>query len=74
MERAEEGEKLTEKEILQHMRRIDKGRAATRSIISDAEWGQGISYHLTVNTSGWEIKALTPAVAEFALRWFGREQ
>lgn len=37
MERAEKDEKLSEKEILQHMRRIDKGRAATRSILSDSE-------------------------------------
>ena len=25
---------------------------------------------LTVNATNWDIKALTPAVADFALRWF----
>ena len=70
MERAEKGEKLTEKEILQHMRRIDKGRAAARSIISDVEWGKGTSYHLTVNTTDWNIKQLAAAVAQMARSWF----
>ena len=49
MERADEKEKLSEKEILQHMKRIDKNRASTRAIISDSEWGKGESYHLTVS-------------------------
>jgi len=70
MERAEKGEQLSEKEILQHMRRIDKGRAATRSILSDSEWGKAGTYHLTVNTTGWNLKALAPAVAQFANKWF----
>lgn len=70
MERAEKGEQLSEKEILQHMRRIDKGRAATRSILSDSEWGKAGTYHLTVNTTGWSLKALAPAVAQFATKWF----
>lgn len=70
MERAEKGEQLSEKEILQHMRRIDKGRAATRSILSDSEWGKAGTYHLMVNTTGWNLKALAPAVAQFATKWF----
>ena len=70
MERAKQEEKLTEKEILQHMRRIDKNRAATRAILSDSEWGKGGTYHLTVNTTGWKLKTLAPAVAQFALKWF----
>jgi len=70
MERAKPEEKLTEKEILQHMRRIDKNRASTRAILSDSEWGKGGTYHLTVNTTGWKLKELAPAVAQFALKWF----
>lgn len=70
MERAEKGEQLTEKEVLQHMRRIDRNRASTRAILSDSEWGKGGTYHLTVNTTGWSLKVLAPAVAQFALCWF----
>lgn len=70
LERAKEGEQLTEKEVLQHMRRIDKGRASTRAILSDSEWGKAGTYHLMVNTTGWSLKALAPAVAQLALKWF----
>ena len=45
-----------------------------RIIIGGAPWGQRDAYHLTVNTTNWEIKELVPAVADFANRWFGREK
>ncbi len=72
MERAPEGEKLTEKELLKRMKQIDKQRAQTRAILSGSEWGQRDVYHLTVNTTGWNIKELAQAVADYADRWFGR--
>ena len=71
-ERASEGENLTDKELLRQMKAIDKLRAQTREILSGSEWGDPASYHLTVNTSGWEIKALVPAVADFATAWFSK--
>lgn len=37
------------------------------------EWGRRDAYHLTVNTTNWEIKELAPAVAGFAAHWFGRK-
>lgn len=64
MERAES--RISEKEILKHMKNIDKNRAKTREILSDGKWGERENYHLIVNTSGWNIKELTPAVADFA--------
>ncbi len=71
MERAPEGENLNEKELLRKMKQIDKMRAQTRAILSGCEWGQPCEYHLTINTSDWEIKDLAPAVFDFAMRWFG---
>lgn len=73
-ERAPEGENLSEKELVRKIKQIDKIRSQTRAIIGGAPWGQRDAYHLTVNTSDWEIKELVPAVAEFANRWFGREK
>ena len=73
MERKTAGEILTEKELLHKMRQIDKMRSQTRAILSGSEWGQRDAYHLTVNTTDWNIKELTPAVAEFVNCWFGRE-
>ena len=72
LERTEEGESLTRREILRTMRRIDRNRAGTRDLLTGSRWGVRGSYHLTVNTGDWEIKELVPAVAEFALRFFGR--
>ena len=73
-ERAPEGENLTEKELVRKMKQIDKNRAQTRTIIGGPAWGQRDAYHLTINTSDWEIKELVPAVADFAKSWFGREK
>lgn len=72
MDRAAAGENLTRKAIEQNIRRIDKARARSREMISDAKWGQGSSYNMTVNTTGWEIKELTGAVADFVRRWYER--
>lgn len=74
MERAEEGEDLTRRTLEQNIRRVDKARARSREMISDARWGQGSSYCMTVNTTGWDLKELTEAVADFVGRWYGRGQ
>ncbi len=72
MERAAEDEKFTEKEMMQKIRAVDKNRARTRELIGEGRWGGGESYHLTVNTTGWEIKQLSVAVADFIRQWEGR--
>ena len=71
-ERAEAGENLTRRQIEQNIRRIDKNRAFSREIISEKGWGVAGSYHLVVNTTDWEIKELTPVVAEFVTCYFAR--
>ena len=74
MERAPEGEKLTEKELIRKMKQIDKIRSQTRELMGGSDWGRRDSYHLTINTTDWKIKDLVPAVADFADRWFGRKE
>ena len=71
-ERAEAGERLSQRELERNIRRIDRDRAKTREILTGSRWGERGAYHLTVNTTDWEIKELTPAVEQFATRWFGR--
>lgn len=73
LERASEGEILTEKELLRKMKRIDEVRSQTREIMSGTAFGQRDAYHITVNTTEWEIKELVPTVADFATCWFGRK-
>ncbi|MBQ6273291.1 MAG: cytidylate kinase-like family protein [Oscillospiraceae bacterium] len=60
-------ERLGEKEILRNIRRIDKNRARTREVLTGKTHGDASAFDLTVNTSGWEIKKLAAAVADFAL-------
>ena len=72
LERAPEGEQLTEKQLRRKLKKIDKARAQTRALLSSSPGGQRKEYHLTVNTTGWEIKKMVPAVADFAMAWFGR--
>lgn len=72
-QRAAEGEQLTERELLRQMKRIDKERAAYRELFSESEWGRKEAYHLCINTSGREIKALIPALASYARAWFGED-
>lgn len=74
MERAAEGEDLSRRAMESNIRRIDRLRAQTRELLTGSRWGQSGSYHLTVNTGGWSIRELTPALAAFALRWFERER
>ncbi|MCM1270622.1 MAG: cytidylate kinase-like family protein [Ruminococcus flavefaciens] len=71
--RAKENEYLTDKEILRNMKQIDKDRAAYHNMCTDEEWGNKNSYHLCINTSGMEIKALIPSVSEYVRIWFDKE-
>ena len=71
-ERKEPAERLSEKEILRNIRRIDRNRRQIREILTEKRAGDGSSFDLTVNASGWEIRDLAQAVADFSGRWFGR--
>lgn len=71
--RAPQGENLTEKELLRKMKQIDRVRSQTRELMTGSPWGLRDNYHLTVNTTGWNITELAPAVADFAALWFGRD-
>ena len=72
IERAEDGENLTEEDVIRNMRQIDKNRARTREILSGSKWGERTAYDLIINTTGWNIKQLAPAMAAFARNWFER--
>ena len=63
-------ERLTEKQILRNIRRIDKNRAAAREILTGKSRSDSSAFELTVNTTGWEIKKLTGALGDFAMSWF----
>ena len=68
--RAPKGENLSKKQIARKINEINKGRAKTREIIANTKWGDPKTYHLTVNTSGFELEELVPAIVEFANSFF----
>lgn len=72
MERAPKGEDLSASELRRRIRKIDKERSAYRALFTEAKWGEKESFHLCINTSGKEIKALVPAVAEYIRLWYGQ--
>lgn len=69
-ERSSEDECLNVKELKRKIHQIDKSRAQTRGLITDSSWGDKSAYHITVNTTDWDLKQLAQAVAEFAKHWF----
>lgn len=71
-ERATINEHFSEKEMLRRMKQIDKERAAYRNLFIEDDWGNKEPYHLCINTSRMNIKALIPAIAEYAKIWFAQ--
>lgn len=71
-ERREEEDRLTEKEILRNIRRIDRNRRQTREILTGKNAGDGSTFDLTVNAAGWDLEKLAEAVADFSKAWFER--
>lgn len=65
-----EDQRLTEKQILRNIRRIDRNRARTREILTGKSRSDGSTFDLTINAANWDIKKLVPATAEFARQWF----
>lgn len=68
-EKGGEHEHLTDKEMIRKIKRIDADRKKYHGLISDIEWGDKRGYHLCVNTSGREIKAIVPLVAAYYRLW-----
>ena len=74
MERAPEGEALSEREMIRRIKRVDAERAKYYEMFSDTRWGAKEGYHLCVNTTGANIKALVPVIAQYAREWIKSNQ
>lgn len=74
IDKAEKGNIPSQKEIEKQIKQIDKARAASRSLLSESKWGDCVCYHLTINTTGWQIKELTPIISKLAELYFGDKQ
>ena len=74
VDHAPEGENLTARELEKKIKRIDKARVKSRRVLTGKEWGGNDAYHLTVNTAGWPAEKLAQAVADYAVKFFGRDE
>ncbi len=70
--RAKEGENLTDAQMIRKIKKIDRDRARNHLLLSDIPWGDRRGYDLMINTTGADIKATVPAVAEYAKAHFGK--
>jgi len=69
-EKAPEGERLSDGELLKQIKEIDKSRKKHRLLLGSDTWGQKENYDLCINTSGIEIKNVVRCVADFATTYF----
>lgn len=70
--RASQDERLSDNELRRQIARVDKDRARFRSTITESRWGDKSAYHLCVNTSGWDLKALTASLLPYARAYLDR--
>lgn len=71
-ERAPENENLRDFEMKRRIKQIDTGRAKHQKFLTDQKWGDKEGYHLCVNTSGLDIKSISPVIADFAKGYFDK--
>ena len=69
--KAPKEEKLTDKELINKIKSIDKNRKAFNNLISGTEWGNKENYDLCINTSNIEIKKIINPLSEYIETWFG---
>ncbi len=57
-------EKLTEKQMIKQIKRIDKDRAQYYSYYTGQKWGDPINYDLCINTTNCVIKEIVPVISK----------
>ncbi|MBO5356203.1 MAG: cytidylate kinase-like family protein [Clostridia bacterium] len=60
-----EGESSDRKAMEKSIKKIDKARIRTRTIVTEREWGDATSYHAVINTTGYDIKMLSQIACNF---------
>ena len=65
-----EDKQLNERQVLKNIKRIDRNRRRTREILTGKSHGDSSMFDLIINTEGWQIKKLSAALGDFALRRF----
>ena len=64
-EKGNEEEKLSDKELLNKIREVDKNRKAFNDLIANFEWGNKENYDLCINTTNINIKNIITPLADY---------
>ena len=64
------GENLTDKQLLKKIRSVDKGREKLYGLFYGKEWGNRENYDLCVNTSHADIPSIVPCIAQYVRKWY----
>lgn len=67
-EKAPKGELLTDNELAQRIKRVDKSREKYYETYTKRTWGNRLDYDLCLNTSGLVVKEIVPGIAEIFRR------
>ena len=59
----EDADKMTDKELKQHILDVNKNRAKYYEFYTGQEWGDRLNYDICVNTSGADIEKLAAAIS-----------
>lgn len=66
-------EKMTDQEMENEIRKVDKGRKNFRSMISEKEWGDKENYDLCINTTNLTIKHIIKPLSEYINKGWKRK-
>jgi len=69
-QKAPKDENYTDRQLLRKIKAVDKSRQRQSLLIGADNWGKKESYNLCINTTGFEIKNLVPAVYSYAKTYF----
>ena len=70
-EKAPLDEELTEKELINKIKDVDKNRKTFNAFISGTDWGNKENYDLCINTSNLKIKNIIEPLKDYVESWFG---
>lgn len=70
IERMDEKENKTRKNIEHQIKSIDKSRMNSREILTDINWKDLSQYHIAINTTDWDLKQLANTLSNVINNWF----
>lgn len=68
--KASKDEHLSEKELEQKIKKVDKNRKTYYDLLSNQSWGNKENYSLCLNTTKLEIKSIIKPLANYIEKWF----